>query len=104
MMFAKRVPYRNQKIRDAARGEECTVEGPCCNHDPDTTVGAHFNASWAGKGGSQKADDCALVFSCSWCHDWLDGRTNHPEQPTSWDWLRAYYRTIRRLLDKGVLK
>lgn len=103
-MYQKRQPYRNKKIRDAARGEECTIDGPSCNNDPETTVFAHFNEGWAGKGMSQKADDCAGVFACSDCHDWLDGRAMYEGWDRTEFWLRGYYRTIRRLLDKGVLK
>lgn len=105
MMTVKRKAYRNRAILDAANGERCTVESPDCNHNTETTVFAHFNESYAGKGAGQKADDCAGVFACSDCHDWLDYRANGTahEQEKEWYWRRAYYRTIRRLIEKGVL-
>lgn len=105
-MIEKRSPYRNKKILNAAKGEDCTINSPVCNYNPETTVGAHPNESWAGKGGSQKADDIP-VFACSDCHDWLDGRTHIEglaEEDKWWYWFRGLYRTIRRLLDLGVLK
>lgn len=100
-MLAKRLPYRNQKIRDAAKGEECTMNSPWCNYDATTVVFCHLNESYAGKGGSQKADDIAGFFGCSECHRIYDaGKLEAPEFYV----LRAYYRTLRRLLDRGILK
>ena len=87
-------------IPDAAKGEACAL----CETQDETTVFAHFNNSWAGKGYGKKADDCAGMFLCHACHHNYDnpgvsGYTGFEE----WEILRAYYRTIRRLLDKGVL-
>ncbi len=101
MTLAKRIPYRNQKIRDAAKGEECTMNTPVCNYDPATVVFCHLNESYAGKGGSQKADDIAGFFACSACHEAYD--RNQLETP-EWYVLRAYYRTMRALLDMEVLR
>ena len=100
-MFEKRTAYRNTAITEAAEGEVCTR----CGDLDGTTVFAHFNYSWAGKGLSQKADDCAGMFLCRACHYVYD----HPDafEPTrfeDWEILRAYYRTLRRLLDRGILK
>lgn len=111
-MIEKRKALRIPKITRAAQGENCTVNAPCCNYNPETVVFAHLNEQFAGKGRGQKADDCAGVFACSNCHDWLDGRLDgrlHTPQYTAkddkdWYWLRAYYRTIRRLFDLGVIK
>lgn len=96
----KRIPYRNNKIRKAAKDEACTMQGPNCNGGGADTVFCHLNEYWAGKGAGQKADDCAGFFGCHNCHVDYDGnRLHNPEFYV----LRAYYRTIRRLLDKGVL-
>lgn len=117
MSYFKREPYRNKKILEFAKGQECTLEFPGCNHNPETTVACHFNDHWAGKGVSQKADDCAVVFGCSHCHDVMDYRV-HPfsltmmningsvltEEQMELHIRRAYYRTIRLLLDNGILK
>lgn len=99
MMIPKREPYRNKKILDAAKGEMCTVNAVEACSPPETTVFAHFDFHWTGKGRGQKADDCAGVFSCMACHEAI-GRN----EVDDFYLLRAYYRTIRRLLDKGVLK
>lgn len=99
MNLTKRKPYRNKAITKAANGEPCTL----CSTNDGTTVFCHINESWAGKGIGQKADDCAGFFGCYMCHAVYDGRVNG-----SWfsaeDILEAYYKTIRRLIDKGVLK
>lgn len=102
----KRKPYRNQKILDAAEGAPCMINSPQCNYNPATTVACHLNEQYAGKGMRQKADDCAVAFGCSTCHDWLDGRLQIPDadKDKDWYWLRGIYRTIRYLLDTGVLK
>jgi len=102
MALEKRKAYRNKKIRDAARGEACTMETKYCNYDPETTVFCHLNEAYAGKGWSQKADDIGF-FACSSCHDAFDGRNGILEDK-NWYALRAVYRTTRRLLDMGVWK
>jgi hypothetical protein len=91
----KRVPYRNKKITQAAEGEPCTI----CGKNDGTTVFAHFNDAYAGKGFGQKADDCAGFFLCHLCHVDVDAHNGN-----EYDMRRAYYRTIRRLIDKGVIK
>lgn len=98
--FPKRAAYRNAKLLTAARGEACTMESDVCNGDRETTVFCHLNESFAGKAWGQKADDCAGFFGCAACHAAYD--TGEIDDP--WMVLRAYYRTLRRLLDKGVLR
>ena len=99
----KRSAYRNKKITQAAKGEDCALQWKYCNGNPETTVAAHLNELWAGKGGGQKSDDVP-IFMCSSCHaDYDQGRMNsHLEK--DWYLLRGLYRTIRILLDKGILQ
>jgi hypothetical protein len=92
----KRAEYRNKKITQAAKGEDCTN----CGRNDGTTVFAHFNDGYAGKGVSQKADDCAGCFLCHQCHLDIGGVAGSHE----FELRRAYYRTIRILLDKGILQ
>lgn len=94
----KRKPYRNKKILKAARGQPCTLSWPGCNRNPQTTVFAHFNDSWAGKGMAQKADDCAGVFACSHCHALYDSGV--------FDSITLYYgyvMTLKALSDIGLI-
>ena len=97
--MAKQFRYRNKSILKAARGETCTL----CGCKDGTVVFAHFNDAWAGKGLGIKADDCAGMFCCIACHYNYDNRGVEGTEFEAWEILRAYYRTIRRLLDRGIL-
>lgn len=106
VLLIKRQPYRNKKILNSARDENCCAQFPGCLNETSTTVFCHLNESWAGKGMSQKADDCAGFFGCVNCHDLYDGRKHDLQffnQRDSYV-LQAYYRTIRRLIDLNILK
>jgi len=102
----KRSPYRNPKIRKAARGESCTLMMSGCSGGGEDTVFAHSNYGEDGKGFGQKADDCFGCFACYNCHSVLDGQKKHSY---SQDDLRYYFHramktTWRRLLDLEVIK
>lgn len=109
MNLEKRTPYRNKKILDSAKNEECTINSPICNYDKSTTVFCHLNEHFAGKGTSQKADDCAGFYGCSACHDLYDRRrkpTKSEEFYIEQEYfyvLRAVVLTTRRIIDKGIL-
>lgn len=106
-MLQKRRPYYNQKIRDAAEGELCTAELPGCHSDGSDTAFRHLNEHWAGKGYGQKADDIAGFFGCQHCENLYSGLIIHPaydRERDAWMIHRANIRTLRRCIDKGVLK
>lgn len=90
-------------IRDAARGETCTLRLPCCNGDPSTTVLAHLRVfGIAGMG--EKPSDAAAVMACGACHDALDRRDGATAGLWGFeDLLRALLETHRRLVAKGLL-
>ena len=62
-------------LRKLAQGKPCQIRLPGCNHDPATTVLAHYRlAGYTGMG--MKADDFAFgAWACSACHDLVDGRS-----------------------------
>ena len=94
-MIPKHNHIRSKAIRDAARGEDCTI----CGLNDDTTVFAHLDESWAGKGMRIKADDIAGMFLCLNCH--VDyGNSMYIED---WQITRAMYRTWRRLWERGII-
>ena len=63
-----------KKIKESARGEECSVRIPrVCNGNPETTVFAHLNGIRFGHGVGRKTKWGA--YACSACHDEVDGRT-----------------------------
>lgn len=67
------------KITESARGEECLVRIPAvCNHNPETTVFAHYRlAGTCGMG--KKPKDTQGAYACSSCHDEVDRRTHFIE-------------------------
>lgn len=98
----RRVPIRSKAIRDAARGEQCTLQiFGCCVGGTETTVLCHLHDETFGRG--QKADDTSAVFGCHGCHDEIDGRTRKTAgQDLTWIKLRALQRTVRRLVELGI--
>lgn len=106
-MLAKTKPIRSQKLRDSARGEDCTMELPrTCNYNPETTVLGHLPDESHGM--SRKSDDICSAYVCSACHDVIDGRAVSPYPLTQaeklWYYRRAMVRTWRRMIEKGVIK
>ena len=101
-MNQRQSPIRSKAIRDASRGEECTLQifGVCVG-GTETTVLAHLHDEQFGK--SMKANDSSGVFACFGCHDEIDGRTRKTAgEDLTWYKLRALQRTVRRLIEKGV--
>lgn len=64
----------DKALRKLAKGQDCMIRLPGCNGDPATTVLAHYALSgYTGMG--MKPDDFAFgAWSCSSCHDIVDGR------------------------------
>lgn len=65
---------KKANLRDQARGRVCTIRIPgICNHDPETSVLAHYRlAGTCGTG--CKPDDMQGAIGCNCCHDAIDGR------------------------------
>ena len=95
----------SNKIRRSARGEDCTLQiAGVCNYDTATTVLCHLPDETKGMG--IKSDDISVAFGCSACHDAVDRRVKSAEfeEHSQFYMRRAQVRTLRRLLEKGVLK
>jgi len=94
-----------QKLRDSARGEDCTLQiHPYCNGNPETTVLCHLPS---GSGMGQKSPDWFAVYGCSSCHDIIDGRKNTKAMflnTIEFCEHRALFRTWNRMLEKGLIK
>lgn len=94
------------KVRKSAEGENCTFQiAGVCNYDPATTIYAHLPDESNGMG--KKSDDISGAYACSDCHDLIDGRNKQkfafkPED-IEWYMRRAQTRTLRRLIEKGVV-
>lgn len=74
-----------------------------CSNDPNTTVFAHMNEDFAGKGMGQKAHDFAGGIACDKCHDWYDGNNGTLEERRFYV-FRSVIRTLKLLFDNGILR
>lgn len=95
---------RSKKLRDGAKGEQCTVQlHPYCNMDPSTTVFAHANCE--DKGIGFKSPDWWGAYACSDCHDVLDGRkkTDIDKHEIDECFVRGIYRTLKRRIDQDLI-
>lgn len=63
----KTPPYVSKKLRDFARGQDCTLMMPWCNRDPETTVLCHIRRPWL-SGIASKPHDFFGYHGCSECH------------------------------------
>lgn len=95
----------SSKIRQSAKGEECTIQiHPYCNGNPETTVLCH--APSEDKGMSKKSPDFWAAYGCSTCHDIVDGRM-HADGVGQYEiymcHIRGVFRTIKILIQKGLI-
>lgn len=102
---------KSQKLRDSARGQECTFNIPSvCNYNTETTVLCHLpDESGTGTMGG-KSDDWCAAFGCSNCHDVIDGKvTSHVWETMTdefqlWYIHRAMISTWSRWIEMEVIK
>ena len=92
------------KLTKLARGRECQVRLPCCNHNPETTVLAHYRlAGTCGVG--MKPNDLQGAWACSACHDEIDRRTrNFDNEFVRLAHAEGVFRTIAILIKEGAIK
>ena len=93
----------DKKLRNSARGEECTlrIPGVCCG-DPETTVLAHVGRR---RGMGMKCHDTFAVYACHACHDAIDGRNRNYSRRELCQWiLDALEETQERMREKGLMK
>lgn len=89
------------KLRQSAKGQECTFRIPgVCNHDSSTTVLCHIRDDDKGLG--NKANDWSGAFGCSECHEAID---QHRLEIVSEAWycLKALQRTWKFWRDAGLI-
>lgn len=95
------------KIRQSARGEDCTVRIiGYCNSDPATVVLAHLNGIRFNHGTGNKVNDIHGAYCCSSCHDAVDGRirTNHSRDELKLWFMEGILETQLILIKKGLIK
>lgn len=91
------------KITQSAKGEQCQVRIPgYCNHNPETTVAAHLG----GAGMGLKHPDSEIAYTCSGCHDVIDGRVpavGYLRQDIYLMHLEGCVRTRKILIEKELI-
>lgn len=95
---------KSQPMRDAAKGEDCTLNiARVCNYNPETTVLSHLPDESNGMG--TKSDDISSCFACLSCHQLIDspGDIRLTSEEREWYMRRAQNRTMRRMLAKGIM-
>lgn len=96
--------YKNIKITQSAKGEECQVRYPNhCNFNSETTIFAHKG----GGGMGIKSSEIHGAYCCSSCHDIYDNRVR--DKSLSRIVIDCYFyegifRTQQILLGKGLIK
>lgn len=76
-----------------------------CNHNPESTVLAHARFKNTGMG--LKEPDLFGAFSCSSCHDVIDGRRKYIElsrEHVQLMFAMGVFRTQKYWLEKGLIK
>ncbi len=88
----------NSKIRQSAKGEECSLRvSENCTDEHGSVVACHLNSNYRGVG--YKSPDLFIVYGCFFCHQMLD-----KSEVSAEDQLRAMQETQMKLLDKGLIK
>ena len=98
-------PIVSAAIRNLPKHETipCTLALFGCRENPEHTVLAHLRGKWA-LGMAQKPHDFFGLYLCDRCHDIIDGRSNHTEQPSDWEVLNALYRSQQFMALHRVLQ
>lgn len=105
-MFQKQKLFRSKKIRDSARGQDCTMEiDGVCSYDPATVVFCHSNDSSFGKGVALKNPDWAGFYGCYKCHQVYDGHvaTDLTKEDLDFYFNNAFTQTMEILFQKGII-
>ena len=91
--------YRNPKLKQAARNEQCVA----CGAHNGSTVWAHSNSQKHGKGTGIKAHDLFGAFLCYHCHTEYDSGTSMNRQEKQ-EWFREQWeRSMIVACEKGYI-
>ncbi|MCY1305708.1 putative nuclease YbcO [compost metagenome] len=89
----------SKKLRESARGQDCTLRLAGCRFNPEYTVLCHLPVGQKGIG--MKSPDLFACFGCDHCHGIIDGRI--PGEFTHADLLRAMAETQLIWIRDGLL-
>jgi ferredoxin len=87
-------------LRKLARGRDCQIRlAGICNHNPETTVLAHYRMAGLSGMGIKSPDVCG-AWACSNCHAYVD---THRDDATARAFLEGVLRTLAALQKEGAL-
>ncbi len=92
---------KQDKYTKSAKGQDCQIRSPFCNHNPETVTLCHLN----GAGIGEKMQNIHGAYGCSKCHDAVDGRISvlYPDK-LKLDHLQGVIRTQELMIRNGILK
>jgi len=92
---------KSKKIRDSARGEDCTLRLGVCSSN-ETVVLCHIGKR---RGMGLKCSDTFAIYACAACHDAIDGRVSSgfSKDELNTEKLRALEETQEAMIEKGLL-
>lgn len=91
-------------LRKEAKGRDCQVRLPCCNHNSETVVLAHFRLIGT-CGIGMKPNDLQGAWACINCHSEIDRRTrNYDLEYARLAHAEGVMRTQDILLKEGKIK
>lgn len=94
---------KQDKYTKSARGQECQIRSPFCNHNNETVVFCHLNTAGMG----QKTHNIHGSYGCSKCHDFVDGRladTRYNYDQREFCHYRGVIKTQNLMIKNGILK
>lgn len=91
-------------IRQAAKGQTCSLRLRGCRNDTSTVVFAHA-PSIDNAMGLKQAKDFWGAFACGHCHDQVDGRVSTKDDRITIleRWLAGIYETQKKLIEAGLI-
>jgi hypothetical protein len=88
----------SKKLRDSARGQDCTLKTQWCEPNNETVVLCHLPSEVKGMG--NKSDDWHAAFGCASCHQAIDHHRFPREVELSFI-IRGLQRTHKIWRDTG---
>lgn len=104
MNIPKNPRLKSKKIRDSAKGEDCTLRlSPNCTDEWGAVVLCHIGRV---SGISAKCHDTFAVFGCNFCHDIIDGKVKSElsDGDKALEKLRALEETQSILIQKNLIQ
>lgn len=91
---------KSKKLRDSAKGEDCTLNiVGVCSYNAETVVLNHLPSEISG----YKSTDLSSCYGCVSCHSAIDSRGTLSAEDYEFYIRRAQVRTLTRFYEKGLI-